>query len=142
MGADVWKVFRALPEVLDAVKGSTRQQGTPGGLATVSECKGLFEVENWLVGRARYNAAKEGQTASYARLSGQTLREPSTLSRVRASKRVTFGLTLSEMLERQTQRDFDKKRGVKGAHYFKVAWNSDEKIIANDLGYFIQDAVA
>jgi len=30
---------------------------------------------------------------------------------------------------------------VKGAHYFKVAWNSDEKIIASDAGYFIQDAV-
>ena len=40
-----------------------------------------------------------------------------------------------------TMRDFDPKRGVKGAHYIKVAWNSDEKIVASDLGYFIQDAV-
>jgi hypothetical protein len=140
MGADVWQIFRKLPEVLDAVKGATRQQGTPGGLATVEEMKGLFEVQNWLVGRGRYITSKEGQTATYARLWGKHCaalhleNEPSIRS-------VTFGLTFAEML-RQTQRDFDPKRGVKGAHYFKVAWNSDEKVIASDLGYFIQDAVA
>lgn len=140
MGADVWQIFRKLPEVLDAVKGATRQQATPGGLATVEECKGLFEVQNWLVGRGRYITSKEGQTATYARLWGKHCAalhlesEPSIRS-------ITFGLTFAEML-RQTQRDFDPKRGVKGAHYFKVAWNSDEKVIASDLGYFIQDAVA
>jgi hypothetical protein len=140
MGADVWQIFRKLPEVLDAVKGATRQQGTPGGLATVEEMKGLFEVQNWLVGRGRYITSKEGQAATYARLWGKHCaalhleNEPSIRS-------VTFGLTFAEML-RQTQRDFDPKRGIKGAHYFKVAWNSDEKVIASDLGYFIEDAVA
>ena len=53
----------------------------------------------------------------------------------------TFGITFSEMI-RQTQRDFDLKRGAKGAHYLKVAWNCAEKVISSDLGYFIQDAVA
>jgi hypothetical protein len=139
MGAEVWTKFRALPEVLDAVKGSTRYQGSPGGLATVDECRGLFEVQNWLVGRSRYNTAKEGQTASYARLWGKhcaTLYvDPSP-----SVRSITFGATFSET-PRSTYRDFDGKRGVKGAHYFKVAWNSDEKIVASDVGYFIQDAI-
>ena len=56
-------------------------------------------------------------------------------------KTITFGATFSET-RRQTQRDFDPKRGVKGAHYLKVAWNSDEKVIASDLGYMIENAVA
>jgi hypothetical protein len=56
-------------------------------------------------------------------------------------KSITFGVTFAESL-RMAYRTFDGKRGEKGAHYFKVAWNSDEKIIASDLGYFIQDAVA
>lgn len=139
MGAQTWMVFRALPEVLDAVKGSTRYQGSPGGLATVEECKGLFEVDNWLVGRARYITTKEGQTPTYARLWGKHC-AALYVEKNPGIRTITFGVTFSEML-RETQRDWDQKRGVKGAHYLKVAWNSDEKIIASDLGYFIQDAV-
>lgn len=139
-GADAWKKFRALPEVLDAVKGSTRQQATPGGLATLGEVASLLEVNQILVGRGRYITTKEGQTATYARIWGKHC---AALHVVKSPgvKSVTFGVTFAEMLK-QTQRDFDKKRGIKGAHFFKVAWNSDEKVIASDLGYFIEDAVA
>lgn len=139
MGVEVWKVFRKLPEILDAVKGATRQQSTPGGLATIQEMRDLFEVENWLVGRARYVTSKEGQTATYDRLWGKhcaalhVVGDPGIRS-------VTFGGTFVET-QRVTMRDFDPKRGVRGAHYIKVGWNSDEKVIASDLGYFIQDAV-
>lgn len=139
-GQATWKKFRKLSEILDAVKGTSRYQGSPGGLATAPEVAGLFEVDRVLVGRARYNSAKEGQTASYARLWGKHCAalyvDPNP-----GIKTITFGLTISEMLK-QTQRDFDKKRGIKGAHYFKVAWNSDEKIVASDVGYLIEDAVA
>ena len=140
MGADVWKVFRALPEVLDAVKGSTRFQSTPGGLATVDEMKGLFEVDNWLVGRGRQVATNPGQTNTYTRLWGKHC----AALHVQANpgiKSITFGGTFVESM-RATTRDFDPKRGIKGAHYIKTAWNSDEKIIASDLGYMIEDAVA
>ena len=139
MGQETWMTFRKLPEVLDAVKGSTRYQGSPGGLATAEECRGLFEVENWLVGRSRYITSKEGQTPTYARLWGKhcaamhVVKNPGIRS-------ITFGMTFSET-RKQTQRTFDAKRGVKGAHYIKVAWNSDEKVVASDLGYLIQDAV-
>jgi hypothetical protein len=140
MGAEAWMVFRKLPEVLDAVKGATRQQSTPGGLATVEECRGLFEVQNWIVGRARYITTKEGQTATYARLWGKHCAalyvDPSP-----GVRSITFGATFVEQ-DRQITRDFDPKRGVKGAHFFKLAWNSAEKVIASDLGYFIQDVVA
>ncbi len=140
LGADAWKVFRKLPEVLDAVKGATRYQGSPGGIATTGEVASLLEVERVLVGRGRYISTKEGQTATYARLWGKHCAAlhvaPSP-----GIKSITFGVTFSEM-QRQTQRDFDPKRGVKGAHYLKVAWNSDEKVIASDLGYMIENAVA
>lgn len=139
MGADAWMVFRKLPEVLDAVKGSTRYQGSPGGLATVAECAGLFEVDNWLVGRARYISTKEGQSAAYARLWGKHC-AALYVPRNPGIRSIGFGFTFCEML-RQVQRDFDPKRGVKGAHFFKVAWNSDEKVVAADVGYFIQDVV-
>lgn len=140
MGAAVWQVFRALPEVLDAVKGATRQQGTPGGLATVAEMKGLFEVENWLVGRARYTTSKKGQTPTFARLWGKHC-AALYVEKNPGLRTVTFGGSFCETL-RSTWRGFDGKKGIKGAHYFKTAWNSDEKIVASDLGYFIEDAIA
>lgn len=139
-GADAWKIFRKLPEVLDAVKGATRYQGSPGGLATTTEVASLLEVDRVLVGRGRYISTKEGQTATYARLWGKHCAALHVAPNP-GIKSITFGVTFSEM-QRQTQRDFDPKRGVKGAHYIKVAWNSDEKVIASDLGYMIENAVA
>ncbi|MBW1777103.1 MAG: hypothetical protein JRJ54_05845 [Deltaproteobacteria bacterium] len=139
-GADAWKKFRALPEVLDAVKGATRYQESPGGLATLSEVASLLEVDRILVGRGRYTATKEGQTATYARLWGKHCAALHVVPNP-GVKSITFGVTFAESL-RKTWRGFDGKKGEKGAHYFKVSWNSDEKIIASDLGYFIQDAVA
>lgn len=135
-GAEAWRKFRQLPEVLEAVKSSAN----PGGLATASEVASLFEVERLLVGRARYITSKEGQPPDYTRLWGphcaalHVAKNPGVRS-------VTFGVTFSEML-REVQRDFDPKRGAKGAHYLKAAWNSDEKVIAPELGYLIEGAVA
>jgi hypothetical protein len=139
-GQEAWQVFRRLPEVLDAVKGATRQQATPGGLATMNEIAGLLEVDNVFVGRARYITSKEGQTPTYSRLWGKHC-VAMYVEKNPGIRSITFGVTFAEML-RETQRDFDPKRGVKGAHYIKVAWNSDEKVIASDLGYMIENAVA
>ena len=139
-GADTWLKFRALPEILDAVKSSSRYQGSPGGLATQSEVASLFEIDNLLIGRARYNTAKKGQTGAYSRVWGKHCSalyvepSPTTLS-------ITFGATFSEM-NFETVRGFDERRGVKGSHFIKTAWNTDEKIIASDTGYMIVDAVA
>ncbi|MCH8029075.1 MAG: hypothetical protein IH874_03990 [Candidatus Dadabacteria bacterium] len=139
-GEEAWKVFRILPEVLDAVKSSTRFQGSQGGLASSSEVASLFDVNRVLIGRARKNTADEGQTPAYARIWGKHM----VALHVNPSpgiKGITFGVSFVET-DRTTYRDFDGKMGVKGAHYIKVGWNSDEKIIASDLGYMIEDAVA
>lgn len=138
-GADAWKVFRRLPEVLDAVKG-TVGVAPRGGMASASEIASLFEVEKVLVGRGRYITSKEGQTPTYARLWGKHC-SALYVEKNPGIRSITFGGTFSET-QKQTMRDFDPKRGVKGAHYIKVAWNSDENVIASDLGYFIEDAVA
>jgi hypothetical protein len=140
-GVEAWKVFRQLPEVLDAVKASTRYQSEGGGgFATAPEVAALFEVERVLIGRSRYITSKEGQSPAYARLWGKHCAALHA-AKTPGIRTITFGVTFSEMLK-QTQRDFDPKRGAKGAYYIKVAWNSDEKVVASDLGYLIEDAVA
>ena len=138
-GAEAWLAFRRLPCVLDAVKG-TIGSAPRGGLASTSEVASLLEVDRVIVGRGRYNTAKEGQTVSYSRLWGKhcwalyTDPNPGVRS-------ISFGATFVET-QRNVQRDFDIKRGIKGAHFLKAAWNSDEKIIASDVAYMIQSAVA
>jgi len=139
-GVDAWLKFRALPEILDAVKASSRQQGTPGGLATAPEVAALFEVDRILVGRSRYVTSKEGQAVTFARLWGKHMAALHVVANP-GIRSITFGGTFSEMT-RVTMTSFDEKRGAKGAHYIKPAWNSDEKVIASDLGYLITDAVA
>ena len=137
-GVDTWLKFRKLPEILDACKavaGATLR----GGMASGQEVAQLFEVEQVLVGRSRYITSKEGQTATFARLWGKHC-AALYVEKKPGIKSITFGATFAEML-RQSQRDFDAKRGIKGAHYIKVACNSDEKVIANDCGYLIEDAV-
>lgn len=138
-GVEAWLTFRALPEVLDAVKSSTRYQGSPGGLATLSEVAGLLEVPKILVGRARYNTSKQGQTASYSRIWGKDV-AALYVAQNPGIKTLTFGVSFQES-PRATYTDFDGKRGVKGAHFVKVAYNSDEKIIATDVGYLIKNAI-
>jgi hypothetical protein len=138
-GQEAWQVFRALPEVLDAVKGATRQQATPGGLATTGEVADLLEVDRVLVGRARYITTPEGQPPAYTRLWGKHC-AALYVAPTPGIRSITFGVTFVET-PRQTMRDFDPKRGVKGAHYIKVSWNSDEKVIAPELGYLIEDVV-
>ncbi len=135
-GAEAWAKFRQLPEVLDAVKPFGSQTA---GFATPSEVAALFEVESVLIGRARYITSREGQTASYARLWGKHC-AALYVAKNPGIRSITFGTTFCEM-PRQVQRDFDPKRGVKGAHYIKAAWNSDEKVIAPELGYLIQNAI-
>jgi hypothetical protein len=139
-GIDAWLVFRRLPEILDAVKaiaGTSLQ----GGLATPSAVANLFEVDRILIGRSRYITSKEGQTATFARLWGKHMAALHLKAGQNGIRSITFGKTFIET-QRMTMRMFDEKKGLKGSHYIKVGYNSDEKIIASDLGYFIQDAVA
>ncbi len=138
-GVDAWLVFRRLSEILDAVKaiaGTSLQ----GGLATPSAVANLFEVDRVLIARARYITTKEGQASAYARVWGKHM-AALHIKPGAGVRSITFGKTFVET-QRLTMRSFDEKRGLKGAHYIKTGWNSDEKIIASDLGYFIQDAVA
>ncbi len=137
-GWQAWLAFRQLPEVLDAVKSSSRMQDTPGGLAMREEIAKLFEVDNVLVGRARINTAKKGQAKVYGRVWGNKM-AALHVRKGAGVKTITFGKSFTQM-PRRTQTMMDVKRGSAGAEYIKVGYNCDEKIVAKDLGYLIYDA--
>lgn len=139
-GIEAWLVFRRLTEILDAVK-ALAGTSLAGGLATQAAVAALFDVDRVLVGRSRYISTKEGQTATYARLWGKHMSALHIKAGNTGVRSITFGKTFTETT-RLTMRSFDEKRGLKGAHYLKTGWNSDEKIVASDLGYYIENAVA
>lgn len=139
-GADSWRAFRQHPQIVDAVKGATRQQGAKGGIASREDVAALFEVERVIVGRSRLNSAKPGQTATYVRLWGDSC----SLLHVKPSltpRSVTFGCTLSETLPTVMVRR-DDSRGIKGGIAVRTVHNSTEKVKASDLGYLIDDTNA
>lgn len=140
MGLDVWLSLRVHPQVLDAVKASTRLQDSPGGFATPEEMISLLEIQTLLIGRSRINTTKRGQAASYSRIWGKHLIAAHVNPRP-GIKQVSFAYQFSEN-QGMTFTAFDSKRGEKGATYVKNAHNEDRKIIAADLGYFVEDAVA
>lgn len=140
MGLDVWLALRVHPQVLDAVKSSTRLQDTPGGFATPEEMITLLEIQELLIGRSRVNTAARGQAESYSRIWGNDL----ICAHVESApgiKRVSFGYIFSEN-QGTTFTSFNGNRGEKGATYIKNAHNEDRKIVAADLGYLVEDAVA
>jgi len=139
-GIDAWLVFRRLPEITDAVK-AIAGTNLNGGLATPDAVANLFEVDRVLVGRSRYLSSKEGQTSTFARLWGKHMAALNVKAGDIGIRSISFGKTFTET-RRFTMRSFDEKRGLKGAHYIKTGWNSDEKVVASDLGYFIENAVA
>lgn len=139
-GADSWRAFRSHPQIVDAVKGSTRLQSAKGGVASREDVASLFEVDEVLVGRSKYNSAKAGQTASYARLwvdNCALLRVEKTLT----PRSVSFGCTLTETQPLAMVRR-DDSRGIKGGISLRVVHNTDEKIKAADLGYLYTDTNA
>lgn len=139
LGAEVYTKLRVHPKVIDAVKGRTGV-APRGGIATAQELADLFEVAKVLVGRNRINTAKEGQTPTYTRLWGKhcallhIVPNPTRLS-------ITFGISFSETL-RKVSTYFDNTIGPEGSTMVRNYWNSDEQIVASDLGYFIENAVA
>ena len=104
-----------LPEVLDAVKGATRMQDSGGGLAKRGEIAELFDVENVLVGRARYNSAKKGQAAVILQGVGKERWRRSRVAEESGTIRsITFGMSFQEMMK-QTQSMLDSEARSKGS---------------------------
>lgn len=143
LGTDTWRVMRRHPKVAAKIfplGGNASVAGSSATLLQFQEYLSDFGIEKVLVGRRRVNTANPGQTPTFARAWGKH----AALLKVAPNpgiKTLTFGLTFVES-DRTVYQEVDRKRGVKGSLFTKVSWNSDEKIIASDVGYFFENAVA
>ena len=101
----------------------------------------LFELEEILVGEGWVNTAKKGQAASLARVWGKHAALIYRNKQARAQRGTTFGFT-AQWGGRIAGSEYDGKIGMRGGQRVRVGESVRELIMANDLGYFIEDCVA
>lgn len=138
IGRAVWTKLIQHPKIVKATYGDA----TDAGVARRRDVAELFELDEILVGDAWINTAKKGQAASYARAWGKhcalILRDPLALS---TGQRPTFGFT-ARFGTRIAGAMADSKIGLRGGQRVRAGESVKELICANDLGYFIKNAIA
>lgn len=137
IGQQAWTVLRSHPKIVQATKGTAQQ----GGIASRQQVAELFEVSEVLVGAARSNNAKRGQTPSLARLWGKHISGIYIPPVLTGQGEVAFGASF-EWGSRSVQEWEDKNIGLRGGQRIRVGESLRERIIANQAGFMIQNAVA
>lgn len=128
---DVHNVLKRHPRILDQFKYG----GERPGFATREMLREYFELDEYLVGRARKDTANEGQTASYSRIWSNVF----GIVRVATSpsiRNASFGFTFQDMAT-QTDLLWQPEYGTKGAYMVRVSRADAEKVIAPDTGFLI-----
>lgn len=141
MGREVWSKVSMHPKIVNAVKGTT----TTGGIVNREQFLELFAGEGItriVVGDAWINTAKPGQAVTLNRAWGKHISALylNPLAQPEGGM-VTFGLT-AEYGGRIAGRIEDPDIGLEGGFRIRAGERVKELVVAQDTGYFIQNAVA
>lgn len=141
MGREVWSKLSSHPKVVNAVKGNVTSQGR----VSIDQFRELLAgdgITDVLVGDAWTNTAKQGQSATLARAWGKhiALLYINPLASVEQGG-ITFGFT-AQFGDRLAGRIEDPDIGLQGGFRIRTGERVRELISAQDVGYFIQNAVA
>lgn len=143
MGYDVWTKLKRHPQILDHIKGGSSSANP--AIVTLQLAAEVFEVDQILVGKRRYNSAIKGQTAVYERLWGKhviaAFIDPAvTLENLTAWKTFRWN-QVSTDVGYKVRRYRDEEVGG-GGQWIETEMSIVEKAICSDLAYMIKDAVA
>ena len=141
MGRAVWSVVNKHPKVVNAVKGNV----TDSGIITLAQWTELFRDEGiteWIIGDSWYNTAKPGQSPSLARAWGKhiSLLHVNPIATPEGGG-ITYGLT-AQYGSRIAGRIEDQDIGLEGGFRIRSGERVKEEIVAKDVGFFIQNAIA
>jgi hypothetical protein len=142
MGRDVWsRGLRSHPKLVNAVKGNLANQG----VITIDQFLELLRGEgiaNVLIGDTWYNTARAGQPVALNRAWGRHIAllhiDPMATPEMGG---ITWGLT-AEYGSKIAGRIEDKDLGLQGGFRIRNGERVKELVVAQDVGYLIQDAVA
>lgn len=141
MGRAVWSKLSSHPRIVNAVKGGTQTSG----LISREQFLELFSgegIQNILIGDAMINTAKPGQAPALQRAWGKhiAMLHLNSMASIEQGG-ITFGMT-ADYGGRIAGRIEDKDIGMQGGVRIRTGERVKELIIAKDVGYFIQNAVA
>lgn len=140
MGREVWTKISSHPKIVNAVKGNV----TNAGRITIDQFRELMAgdgITDVMVGDAWTNTAKIGQATSLSRAWGKhiALLYLNPLASVEQGG-ITFGFT-AQYGDRIAGRIEDPDIGLQGGFRIRTGERVRELISAQDVGYFIQNAV-
>lgn len=137
LGRIAWTALRSHPDIMKAVNRTAGDQGN----ARVQDVAELFELQQVIVGESFIGTAAKGQAFAKSRVWGPhcslTYLDPLVTNTL--DNRISFGWT-AQYLERLAGQEEDSKIGMRGGVRVRVGESVEERIVANDLGYFIEDA--
>lgn len=141
MGRSVWSKISSHPKIVNAVKGNVSN----AGIVTIEQFTELLRgegIQKVFIGDSWYNTAKPGQPVSLARAWGNhiSLLHINPLANPEGGG-ITFGLT-AQYGSRIAGRIPDEDVGLQGGVRVRTGERVKELIVAQDVGYYIQDAVA
>lgn len=139
MGYKVWSTLRKHPDIIQAVDRSDANDNNAGKV-TREEFAELFEVDEIHVGQAWVNVAKPGQPVSVERVWGNHFCAYYQDMNADTNGGITFGYTAQFGDPVAAQWD-DKDIGLDGGVRVRQGEKVKELLTANDLGFFIEDAV-
>lgn len=141
LGRQVWSRLSSHPKIVNAVKGNV----TNAGIVSREQFLELFAGEGitrLLIGDAFYNTAKPGQTPTLGRAWGKhmALLHLNPMATVEQGG-ITFGFTAQYGARIAGQME-DRDIGLQGGLRVRTGERVKELVVAKDVGYFIQNAVA
>jgi len=143
MGPEVWAQLKQHPQILDRVSGGA-SNASPARV-TMELVAELFEVDRVLVGRAKYNSANAGQTASFSYCWGKDVVlayvAPSpSLQDVSAWKTFRWS-QMSTGVGYQVRTYRDEAKGG-GGEYIEVETSDISQAVCTDTAYLIDTVIS
>lgn len=141
LGRAVWSKLSSHPKIVNAVKGNLTEEG----IVTIEQFTELFRGEGITevnVGDAWYNTAKPGKAVELSRAWGNhiALTHKNPIASPEGGG-VTFGLT-AQYGSKIAGRIEDQDVGLQGGVRIRSGERLKELIVAQDVGYLIQNAIA
>jgi hypothetical protein len=143
MGKEVWNKLKRHAAIVDHIKGGATADNP--SLVTLELIAELFELDRVLVGRAKYNSANKGATASYSYVWGKDcvlayIDQAASLEGVSAWKTFRWRqLSTDAVYQVRTYRD-ESKGG--GGEYIEGETSYDEVAVCSDVAYLIDTVIA
>lgn len=137
LGQAVWTKLRQHPKIVSSILGNSGQQGT----VTREQLAELLEIEEVVVGQGWVNIAKPNKPPQMVRVWGNHAAAIHRNRLANSQRGVTFGFT-AQWQGRIAGQMPEPVTGLRGAVRVRVGESVKELVVANELGYFFENAIS